>query len=98
LLTMAAWGNHLLEPHERGMVLVNARTGEEAEPVVVDRADGRRVDTEEFVFAAGPASSAAMRARYPRRPRPAPPGRPRRPRQETTAPPSDTSSSGDEAP
>jgi DNA-binding HxlR family transcriptional regulator len=74
LLVMAAWGNDGLEPHERGMILVDARTGEEAEPVVVDRASGRRLDTEDYVFAAGPAASPAMRARYPKRPRPAPPG------------------------
>lgn len=46
------------------MILVNAATGEEVEPVVVDRTTGHRVDDEDHVFAAGPAASEAMRARY----------------------------------
>ncbi|ARX87023.1 MULTISPECIES: winged helix-turn-helix transcriptional regulator [Streptomyces] len=64
LLTLAAWGNRELPPADRGMILVDARTGEEAEPVVVDRHTGRRVDTEEYVFTPGPAASDAMRARF----------------------------------
>jgi hypothetical protein len=44
------------------MILVDAQAGEEAEPVIVDRAMERRLDSEDFVLTAGPA---AMRARYP---------------------------------
>jgi hypothetical protein len=47
---------------ERDMILVDAHAGEEAEPVIVDRAMERRLDSEDFVLTAGPA---AMRARYP---------------------------------
>ena len=36
------------------MVLVDAETGDEAEPVVVDRSTGRRVDGPDFVFTAAP--------------------------------------------
>ena len=46
------------------MVLVDAETGTEAEPVVVDRATGRRVDGPDFVFTAGPAASKPFRDRY----------------------------------
>jgi hypothetical protein len=46
------------------MILVDAGTGEEVEPVVVDRVTGRRIDGPDFVFAAGPAASEAMRRRY----------------------------------
>ncbi|MGI5348319.1 winged helix-turn-helix transcriptional regulator [Streptomyces sp. CA-250714] len=67
LLTLAAWGNRELAAAERGMILVDTRTGEEVEPVVVDRATGRRVDTEAYAFAPGPAASGAMRARFGRR-------------------------------
>jgi hypothetical protein len=52
------------------MVLVDAATGAEAEPVLVDRATGRRVDGPDFVFTAGPAASAPFRDRYAARPRP----------------------------
>ena len=42
LVVLAAWGNSRLEPDARSMVLVDADTGIEADPVVVDRATGRR--------------------------------------------------------
>lgn len=47
------------------MILVDAETGEEVEPVVVDATTGRRLDdSDAFVYAAGPAASELMRARY----------------------------------
>jgi hypothetical protein len=46
------------------MVLVDAQTGAEAEPVLVDRATGRRVDGPDFVFTAGPAASRPFQDRY----------------------------------
>ncbi len=64
IVALAAWGNSRLDADERSMILVDADTGEEVTPVVVDHATGRRVDTDEFVFTAGPAASEAMRARY----------------------------------
>ncbi|MFD5556884.1 winged helix-turn-helix transcriptional regulator [Streptomyces sp. NPDC127068] len=64
LLAMAAWVNERLPPQDRSMILVDARTGREVEPVVVDRATGLRVDTAHHVFTAGPAASAPLRARY----------------------------------
>ncbi|MET0134316.1 MAG: helix-turn-helix domain-containing protein [Kibdelosporangium sp.] len=64
IVTLAAWGNQRLGPQQRSMILVDSETGEEVEPVVVDRATGRRVDTEKYVFAAGPAASESMRSRY----------------------------------
>jgi len=66
LVSLAAWGNSRLAPAERSMILVDAETGEEVEPTVVDRATGRPLGPEQFVFAAGPAASPAMRARYDR--------------------------------
>ncbi|WP_329363725.1 helix-turn-helix transcriptional regulator [Streptomyces sp. NBC_00669] len=70
VLVMTAWGNHRLPPERRGLILVDARTGVEADPVVVDRSTGRPLDTAEFMFAAGPAAGPALRERYPRRPTP----------------------------
>ncbi|KMS86066.1 MULTISPECIES: winged helix-turn-helix transcriptional regulator [Streptomyces] len=65
IVALAAWGNQHLAPEERTMILVDARTGEEVEPVVVDRHTGRNLDdSDAFVFAAGPAAGEAMRARY----------------------------------
>ena len=70
IVALAAWGNARLEPSERSMVLVDADTGVEAEPVLVDRASGRRVDGTDFVFTAGPAASKPFRDRYAGRPAP----------------------------
>lgn len=72
IVALAAWGNARLEPHERSMILVDAESGEEVQPVVVDAGTGRRLDdSRAYVFAAGPAASDAMRSRYAR-PRPLP--------------------------
>jgi DNA-binding HxlR family transcriptional regulator len=64
LVALAAWGNARLDQGKRSMILVDAVTGEEVEPVLVDRATGRRVDGDDFVFTAGPAASRAFRDRY----------------------------------
>jgi hypothetical protein len=70
IVALAAWGNARLAPQERSMVLVDAATGAEAEPVLVDRVSGRRVDGAGFVFTAGPAASKPFRDRYAARPTP----------------------------
>ncbi|MYR23547.1 helix-turn-helix domain-containing protein [Streptomyces sp. SID6137] len=65
IVALAAWGNRHLAPQERSMILVDAASGEEVEPTLVDARTGRSLDdSEAFVFAAGPAASAAMRSRY----------------------------------
>jgi DNA-binding HxlR family transcriptional regulator len=66
IIALAAWGNSRLTPDERSMILVDAETGLEAEPVIVDARTGRRVDGPDFVFAAGPAASEPFRRRYAR--------------------------------
>ena len=70
VVVLAAWGNARLAPRERSMVLVDAQTGAEAEPVLVDRATGRRVDGPDFVFTAGPAASRPFQDRYAAHPKP----------------------------
>lgn len=66
LVAFAAWGNSPLDPSEPSMILVDVQTGEEVDPVVVDRTTGRALNSEQFVFAAGPAASPEMRAHYSR--------------------------------
>jgi DNA-binding HxlR family transcriptional regulator len=75
IVVLAGWGNARLTPDQRSMVLVDAQTGAEAEPVVVDRATGRRLDGPDFVFTAGPAASQPFRDRYQGRPTPRRPKR-----------------------
>ncbi|NHC16303.1 helix-turn-helix transcriptional regulator [Motilibacter sp. E257] len=65
IVALAAWGNAQLPRRERSMILVDARTGREVEPVVVDRRTGKPLDDPDaYVFAAGPAASEAFRTRY----------------------------------
>lgn len=64
IITLAAWGNERLGRDERTMILVDSETGKEVEPVVVDQATGRRIDTQEFIFTSGPAAGEAMKKRY----------------------------------
>ncbi|MER7958877.1 helix-turn-helix domain-containing protein [Streptomyces sp. NPDC096030] len=68
ILAMAAYGNHRLCPQDRSLIVVDAATGTEADPVVVDRVTGRRLDTADFLFARGPRASEAIAARYPQVP------------------------------
>jgi DNA-binding HxlR family transcriptional regulator len=69
IVALAAWGNSRLGAQERSMILVDADSGEEVEPVVVDARTGRRLDdSDTFVFTAGPAAGRAMRDRYATRP------------------------------
>ncbi|MFJ8731479.1 winged helix-turn-helix transcriptional regulator [Streptomyces bauhiniae] len=65
VVALAAWGNSRLAPEQRSMILIDAASGEEVEPVVVDARSGRRLDdSEAYIFTAGPAASDAMRNRY----------------------------------
>jgi len=64
LVAMAAWRNAQLAPAERSMILVDAQTGREVEPVVVDASTGERIDGPGYVYAAGPAAGDVMRKRY----------------------------------
>ena len=59
LVAMAAWRNAQLAPKERSMILVDAKTGREIEPVVVDATTGDRIDGPEYIYAAGPAAGDA---------------------------------------
>jgi len=85
IVTLAAWGNSRLPPNRRSMILVDAHTGVEADPVVVDRRSGRRVDGADFVFSAGPAASKPFRDRYQDRPSPHATRSARRPRTTSNA-------------
>ncbi|WP_018545054.1 winged helix-turn-helix transcriptional regulator [Streptomyces sp. LaPpAH-108] len=65
IVALAAWGNRRLDPQDRSMILIDAETGQESEPIVVDARTGKPLDdSDAYVFSAGPAASNAMRARY----------------------------------
>lgn len=61
LIAMHAWGNRHFAPEGQSVMLVNARTGKPADPVVVDRNSKRPLADSEFRVAAGPAAAARTR-------------------------------------
>ena len=63
LLAMMAWGNRHFAPEGATVLIVDAATGTAADPVLVDRATGRPVDSPDYVLAPGPAASEALRRR-----------------------------------
>jgi DNA-binding HxlR family transcriptional regulator len=64
LWALLAWGNKHFAPEGRSVVIVDAATGAEAEPVLVDRASGRPLAEPAFRAAAGPAAGEGTRRRY----------------------------------
>jgi DNA-binding HxlR family transcriptional regulator len=57
IVTLYAWGNRHLAPEGAAIVLVNAKSGELADPMLVDRNSGAPINATDFVFAAGPAAN-----------------------------------------
>jgi DNA-binding HxlR family transcriptional regulator len=68
LIALFAFGNRHFAPEGRSVTIVDAQTGAEAEPIVVDRATGRPIREPEFAWVPGPAASARTRQRFARRP------------------------------
>ena len=64
LWALLAWGNKHFAPEGASVVIVDSQTGEQADPVVVDRNSGRLLTEPGFRSAAGPAADARTRRRY----------------------------------
>ena len=65
LWAILAFGNRHYAPEGESVVLVDAETGQRAEPVLVDRVSGKEMSPAGFRAAPGPAASAAVVRRYP---------------------------------
>src|ERR1700758_2916480 len=65
LWALLAWGNKHFAPEGASVVIVDAQTGAEAEPVLVDGKTGRPLTAPAFRSAAGPASDRRTRPRPP---------------------------------
>lgn len=57
LWAMLAWGNRHFAPEGLSRVIVNSETGEEVEPILVDRASGRPLTDPVFRIVPGPAAA-----------------------------------------
>jgi DNA-binding HxlR family transcriptional regulator len=69
LWAFIAWGNKHFAPEGPSVVIVDSKTGVEADPLLIDRVSGRPLTTPDFRSAAGPAANAQIRQRYPAAPR-----------------------------
>src|ERR1700760_1923735 len=56
LWALLAWGNRHFPPEGPSVVIADSRTGEQADPVLVDRKSGRLLAEPNFRSAAGPAA------------------------------------------
>jgi hypothetical protein len=61
IVAMHAWGNRHFAPEGQSVMLVNARTGKPADPVVIDRNSRRPLTDSEFRVAPGPAAAERTR-------------------------------------
>jgi DNA-binding HxlR family transcriptional regulator len=64
LWAMVAWGNKHFAPEGASMLIVDAVTGEPAEPLLIDKRSGRPLRAPEFKVIAGPAANEDTRQRY----------------------------------
>lgn len=64
LWALLAWGNKHFAPEGKSVVLIDATTGAEADPVVVDRHTGRPLVAPAYRTALGPAADERTRRRH----------------------------------
>src|SRR5208337_80055 len=65
--SLLAWGNRHFTPEGKSVVIVDAETGLEAEPLLIDAISGRPIDEGRFRYEAGPAANERVRRFYMRR-------------------------------
>jgi DNA-binding HxlR family transcriptional regulator len=64
IVALLAWGNKHFAPEGASVLLVDARTGREADPILVDRMTGQPLEEPEYVYAPGPAAGARTRRKF----------------------------------
>lgn len=60
LVALNSWGNKHFAPEGPSVLLVDAVSGEVAEPIMVDRKSGKPLTSPEFIFAPGPQANESM--------------------------------------
>ena len=61
IVAMQVWGNKHFAPEGASVLLVNAKTGAVADPVMVDRKSGAPLAGADFILTPGPAAGASTR-------------------------------------
>jgi DNA-binding HxlR family transcriptional regulator len=64
LVALLAFGNRHFAAEGKSVTIIDAQTGAEADPVVVDRITGKPIREPEFAWVPGPAASERTRQRY----------------------------------
>jgi len=64
LWLLISWGTKHFAPEGPSLLIVDAKTGARADPIVVDSASGRPLMSPDFTLAAGPAAGARLRRLY----------------------------------
>jgi DNA-binding HxlR family transcriptional regulator len=64
LWALLTWGNKHFAPEGASVIVVDRETGQQADPVLVDRATGKVMTSDRFRSAAGPAADERQRARH----------------------------------
>jgi DNA-binding HxlR family transcriptional regulator len=73
IVALLAFGNKHFAPEGASVLLVDARTGLAADPILVDRMTGRPLEAPNYVYAPGPAAGERTRGKFA--PADRPPGR-----------------------
>jgi DNA-binding HxlR family transcriptional regulator len=66
IVALLAWGNRHFAPEGASVRLLDAATGRDADPIMVDRKTGRPIEPPDYVYVAGPAAAARTRAKFAR--------------------------------
>lgn len=63
LLALLAWGNKHFAPEGESVVLLDAKTGQKVEPVLVDGSNGKPLSEGGYILGAGPAAGEPIHRR-----------------------------------
>jgi DNA-binding HxlR family transcriptional regulator len=77
IVALLAWGNRHFAPEGRSVRLIEAQSGREADPIMLDRGTGRPIEPPDYVYVSGPAAGPRTRAKFARLRRERATGKPR---------------------
>src|SRR3979490_738183 len=64
IVALLAWGNKHFAPEGASVLLIDARTGLAADPILIDRRPGRPAEAPDYIYASGPAAGARTRRKF----------------------------------
>jgi hypothetical protein len=64
LLAMMSWGNRHFAPEGPSVMLIDSRTGERVDPIMVDPRTREQIKAPDYVLTPGPAAGDRIKLRY----------------------------------